>query len=94
MCEQLDDSLAPPDSVFMCQLRRLAKAHFIQTGGLIYGEGKLLTITLHMLARGSYLDLSLIFGMRTSYPYGFFCEVICHWICQLNLSRQMALSIA
>jgi hypothetical protein len=79
--EQGDDTLAPPDSVSMCQLRRLAKATFIQYCGLISGEVKL-TITLRMLAGGSYLDLSLIFGTGTSYPYEIFCKVICHWICQ------------
>ena len=35
-----------------------------------------------MLAGGSYLDLGLIFGTGTSYPYEIFCKVICHWICQ------------
>jgi hypothetical protein len=43
-------------------------------------------ITLCMLAWGSYLDLGLIFGTGTSYPYEFFCKVICHWICQDKLA--------
>ncbi len=79
-----DTTLAPPDSVSMCWLRRLAKAHFVQYGGFISGEVKL-AITLCMLAGGSYLDLGLIFGTGTSYPYEIFCKVICHWICQDKL---------
>ena len=55
----------------MCRLRRLAKATFIQYGGLISGEVKL-AITLRMLAGGSYLDLGLILGTGASYPYEFF----------------------
>jgi hypothetical protein len=66
---------APPDLVSMYRLRRLAKATFIQYGGFICGEVKL-AITLRMLALG------LIFGTGTSYPYEFFCKVVCHWICQ------------
>ncbi len=46
-----------------------------------------LAITLRMLAGGSYLDLGLIFGTGTSYPYENFCKVICHWICQDKLVR-------
>jgi hypothetical protein len=91
---------APPDLVSMCQLRRLAKATFIQYGGLICGEVKL-AITLRMLAGGSYLDLGLIFGTGTSYPYDFFYKVICHWICCRvsplvlpNMSRSNSLTCA
>ncbi len=79
--EQLDNPLALPDSVPICQLRTLAKAHFIQDGGFICGEEKV-AIALCMLAGGSYLDLGLLFGTETSYPNEIFCAVICDLICQ------------
>ncbi len=75
LCEQRDDTLAPPDSVSMYHQRRLAKAHFVQYGEFISDEVKL-GIRLRMLAGGSYLDLGLIFGTGTSYPYDFFWKVI------------------
>jgi hypothetical protein len=46
---------------------RMCRCHDIHTGGVISGEMKL-AITLQMLARGSYLNLSLIFGTGTTYP--------------------------
>ena len=39
--EDLTKSLAPPDSIVTCRLRRLAKAHLNHTGGWISGEVKL-----------------------------------------------------
>ena len=52
--EDLTNSLAPPDSIATCRLRRLAKAHLNDTGGWISGEVKL-AITLRMLAGGSFI---------------------------------------
>jgi hypothetical protein len=84
--EELTNSLAPPDSIATCRLRRLAKAHLNDTGGWISGEVKL-AITLRMLAGGSYLDLGLIFGTGSTYPYTIFNNVITRWICKDDLVK-------
>ncbi|KAL3805723.1 hypothetical protein ACHAW5_003832 [Stephanodiscus triporus] len=59
-------------------------AHSVYTGGIICGEVKL-AITLRMLAGGSYLDLGLIFGTGSTYPYAIFRHVIIQWICDDKL---------
>lgn len=84
--EDLTNSLAPPDSIATCRLRRLAKANLNDTGGWISGEVKL-AITLRMLAGGSYLDLGLIFGTGSTYPYTIFNNVITRWICKDDLVK-------
>ena len=71
----------PPESVAESRMIRLAKAHSIYTGGIICGEVKV-AITLRMLAGGSYLDLGLVFGTGSTYPYAIFRKVILDWICQ------------
>ena len=87
--EDLTNSLAPaPDSIATCRLRRLAKAHLNHTGGWISGEVKL-AITLRMLAGGSYLDLGLIFGTGSTYPYTIFNNVIPRWICKDDLVKRV-----
>jgi len=84
--EDLTNSLSPaPDSIATCRLRRLAKAHLNATGGWICGEVKL-AIT-RMLAGGSYLDLGLIFGTGSTYPYTIFNNVITRWICKDDLVK-------
>ncbi|KAL3801436.1 hypothetical protein ACHAW5_001797 [Stephanodiscus triporus] len=54
------------------------------TGGIICGEVKL-AFTLRMLAGGLYLDLGLIFGTGSTYPYAIFPHVIFQWICDDTL---------
>ena len=67
-------------------MRWLAKAHLTDTGGWISGEVKL-AVTLWMLAGGSYLDLGLIFGAGSIYPYTIFNNVITRWICKDDLVK-------
>ena len=49
------------------------------TGGLISGEIKM-ALTLRILAGGSYLDLSLLFEIGSSYAYQILHEVVKNWI--------------
>ena len=80
----LQSKLAPPNSKTENQMRNLAKGHLVSTGGIISGKVKL-AITLQMLARGSYLDLGLIFGTGSTYPYAIFHHVVLNWICDDRL---------
>ena len=62
----LQDPLSPFGTCrHMRRMRSLTQGHLKQTGGIISGEVKL-AITLRMLAGGSYLDLGLLFGTRTT----------------------------
>ena len=55
------------------------RAHEVMTGGLISGEIKM-ALTLRILAGGSYLDLSLLFEIGSSYAYQILHEVVKNWI--------------
>ena len=59
--------------------QQMNKAHTKSTGGFISGEVKL-ALTLHLLASGSYLDLSLLLEVGFSYLYEVFHNVISCWI--------------
>jgi hypothetical protein len=48
-------------------------------------QDETLSVTLQMLAGGSYLDLGLIFGTGCTYPYAVFRYVILNWICDDRL---------
>ena len=55
------------------------RAHDVYSGGLISGEIKL-ALTLLLLAGGSYLDLSLLFEIGSTYAYQILHEVLKNWI--------------
>ncbi len=61
-------------------------AHEQSTGTIISGEVKL-ALTLHMLAGGSYLDLSLLYDMGSSTANHIFYQVIKDWILDNNLVK-------
>ena len=73
-----------PNSVSEARMMGLVQGHSVYTGGIICGEVKL-AITLRILAGGSYLDLGLIFGTGSTYPYAIFRHVIFQWICDDKL---------
>jgi hypothetical protein len=81
---ELLSTLAPPNSAAKSQMRRIARAHNIYTGGIICGKVKL-AITLRMLAGGSFLDLGIILGSGSTHPYVIFHHVILNWICNDRL---------
>ena len=79
---ELQVTLRPPNSVAEAQMRQLALAHSVSTGGIICGEVKL-AITLRMLAGGSYLGLSLIFGTGSTTNLSFsLSDISCPLSCK------------
>jgi hypothetical protein len=57
----------------------LMYAHEASTGGFVSGEIKL-ALTLRLLAGGSYLDLSLLYEVGSSYAYSILHDVVKNWI--------------
>ena len=72
-----------PYALFNTQ-KNLSAAHEHTTGGFISGEVKL-AITLHMLAGGSYLDLSLLYEMAQSSAHMIFHQVVSERINDVRL---------
>ena len=64
--------------------KQIYQAQKITSGGFISGKIKLV-ITLHMLAGGSSLDLSVIFDISHSHCNTIFLDVIKNWIVQPNI---------
>jgi hypothetical protein len=85
---ELLSTLATPNSVAESQMRGIARGHYMYTGGIICGEVKL-AITLRMLAGGSFLNLGIISGTRSTHPYAIFHHVILNWICNDRLVKQL-----
>lgn len=57
---------------------KMMYAHMQSTGGFICGETKI-ALSLRLLAGGSYLDLSLLYEISSSYSYEIFHHVVQHW---------------
>ena len=60
-------------------------AHQIRNNGIICGEIKL-AIILRLIARASYLDLFLLYGISYQHRYTIFHHVNSKWICNDNVS--------
>jgi hypothetical protein len=69
----------PDDGKYVRRMMNLALAAKAYQGDFISGEVKV-ALTLHLLAGGSYLDLSLIFETNASYALAIFHQVIRDWI--------------
>ncbi|KAL7460103.1 hypothetical protein ACHAXS_000570 [Conticribra weissflogii] len=60
--------------------------HWMYTGGMLSGETKV-AFVLRMLAGGSYLDLSYLFGFAISYSHIIFEQVLTEWFLDDRLLR-------
>ena len=54
----------------------LARAHAVMNGGLIFK----LTMSIPILAGGSYLDIRILFGLGTDYVNVIFKDALILWI--------------
>jgi len=92
LCKRIEENIGPSkfkSEQYLCNLRsgkdlncgkqRMDNAHMKSTGGFISGEVKL-ALTLHLLAGGSYIDLSLLYETGFTYSYEIFHDVITNWI--------------
>lgn len=62
------------------KLANIFRAHQKTSGGFVCGEVRL-AITLRMLAGGSYLDISYVFGVSYNHAYKIFNHVLKYWLC-------------
>ncbi|KAL7464249.1 hypothetical protein ACHAXS_004587, partial [Conticribra weissflogii] len=64
----------------------MVNIHRVSTGSIVSGETKI-AISLRLLAGGSYLDISVLFGISTRHIFRIFHEVVNQWFLDDHFMR-------